>query len=177
MKLSTFLDEFLTWRIAYNTDDELAHADVILTHEFGNQHDVSVSTRAMADMAIELHREHGIPWVAQFPGNEVDTEIAFATISSHILKPGEYLDTEEVNRQFAEICRQNGWKATALITHPDHAWRAKKNLERYGFTVLVPNLDSIPYDPTCTRWVVKYACIFKSREVLARVLYFIKGYL
>lgn len=166
------------WHMKPSPPEMLDRADVVLSHEFGDQHTLGNTNRALAKLAARESLGRGLPWITQFPQNWFPTKaMPIAVISAHELKKGAYLDTEEVNRQAAEICKVNGWKTVLLCAHPDHAWRAGKNLERHGLSVVYPDLSGISYDPTCARRSLSSRFVFLPRELAARLLYFWKGYL
>lgn len=175
-------DCFGHWRVAPNTPAELATAQAVVTHEFGNQKDVSSSTAAIVDTAVELTTTHNLPLMCQWPGNsrarQRRVEPALV-VKEHQLRPGAYLDTEEVNRQFAEMCRSQGWTRVIICAHPHHLWRAGKNLEHHGLQVLYPDMSRARYDSGLRRVRPELSTplLFIPRETLARLLYRRKGYL
>lgn len=164
-----------TWQVPVASDEELAEAGVILSHEFGNQKKVSRTTAAIAKIATALSRRFGLPWIAQFPGNLVSRE-ATIVIFENDLDPDFYLQTNDVSRQCSRNCSRAGWKTVIVITHPHHAWRAGKNLERYGLKVIFPDLHAVAYDPHNARKALSSAVRFVPREVFARIWYLFRGY-
>lgn len=173
-------DCFTHWSVLPDIGEALAGAEVIVTHEFGDQKSVSRTTRQIAELGIEFAKKLGKPLICQAPGDEVAARLKirpFCVIRRHELRPGAYLDTEEVNRQVTEICRTYGWQRVILCAHPHHLWRAGLNLTRHGMTVLYPNTSGIGYDAHCARLALQSPYIFIPREVLARILYLRKGWI
>ncbi|MDB5187834.1 MAG: hypothetical protein JWO50_354 [Candidatus Kaiserbacteria bacterium] len=167
------------WRVPASSDELLASCDAIITHEFGDQKTPSQSTIAIVRDAVELCRKYDKPLITQFPGNIVAEELGltpFAVINSHAVT-GKYLDTEEVNRQVAEICGAYGWKRVIVCTHPHHIWRAGNNLQTFGLEAIYPRNAHIPYDSDCSRRMVWSAWLFVPYEICARALYMRMGHL
>ena len=175
-------DCFAHWHIISDATPLLKDADVIITHEFGDQHNVSLTTLNIVARGADLAHRFNKPMICQFPGQQV-AELAgikpIYVIERHLLKPGEYLDTEEVNRQAANVCKMNGWKRAIVVAHPHHEWRAAANLERHGISTFYPKTSDIPYDPSLrkSRPILSTPALFVPREILARLLYLKKGWI
>ncbi len=189
-------DLFSHWEVPFHSPEKLAEADAILTHEFGDQEHVSATTRRFVTLGVELARTFRKPMICQYPGDRVTREYGIEptlVIKEHLLTPGKYLDTEEVNRQAAKYCRaqEPPWKKLIVLSHPDHVWRLGRNLHKHhGIEPRYPDLSSIEYDPQCLRrslsdpywarterfpWVTPG---FRPREVLlSRPYYLMKGWL
>lgn len=180
--MARVLDCFLHWHPRPDTEAEFAGADVIITHGFDDQKELSRTTVAITALGVELAKRFAKPLICQFPANEVAEREGVKpslVITAHLLKPGEYLDTEEVNRQVFRHCWRKGWRKVILCTHPHHAWRARENLKRHGLTPFLPDLSGIAYDPALwsSRKSLSTPLIFVPREILARLLYLHKGYI
>jgi hypothetical protein len=173
----TLYEAFTSWSVPSASLKELVSADVVVTHEFGDQKRINTTLIEMAKIAILLRDDYQKPWIAQYPGNLTTATPPLGVIKMHLLKHGAYLDTEEVNRQVAVVCRAHGWKTVILITHPHHAWRAGKNLEHHGLNVVFPDLESVKYDSHTSRLVLTSPLFFIPREIIARLVYFCKSYL
>ncbi|MGH7141302.1 MAG: YdcF family protein [Minisyncoccia bacterium] len=193
--MAGIIDCFLHWQIEPDSDETLRTADAILCHEFGDQQRISETTRQIVLLGVECAKTFGkpestdrLPLICQYPDDTVAREFGIdpeCVIREHLLKPGKYLDTEEVNRQAAEVCARHGWKRVILCTHPHHLWRATRNLKRHGITPLIPDTSTIWYDPLCSRRVLSgpftlaripmapYICFgFVQWELMSRVAYF-----
>lgn len=171
-------DCFGHWRIDPDSDESFRTADVVVTHEFGDQRTPSVSTAKIVELGVALARRFDKPLLCQYPGNKIAEGLGMepaVVIREHLVKPGDYLDTEEVNRQVAAFALERGWKQVILCTHPHHVWRATENLKRHGLTPLRPDTRTIPYDATCPRFSLRTPFAFVPREVLARGLYLRSG--
>jgi uncharacterized SAM-binding protein YcdF (DUF218 family) len=180
--MANVFDCFGHWNVPPSTEEELANADVVATHEFGDQKVPSLSTTRIVERGAYYVRIYSKPMICQFPGNRVAEKYKVkpvAVIEKHLLKPPpkNYLDTEEVNRQIAEICKQHGWKKVILVAHPHHLWRAAENLKRHGLIPVIPVNRDIPYDPTMKRGALRGPLRFVPREIAAREVYLFKGYI
>lgn len=173
--LSKILQSFFRWSVPVATDQELADADVILAHEYGDQKTVSSTTAAIAYNARRLHQKFNKPVIAQFPVNVAIPDVPAIIISRHLKTPGAYLDTEEVQRQAAVICSLHGWRKVILCAHWAHAWRAGQNLIHHGLEPIYADSYNVRFDWKSPRWTQKSTAIFLPREVLAKILYFKKG--
>jgi hypothetical protein len=154
------LNIFSHWNVPPSPESDLAKAHTVLTHEFGDQKTPSATTRAMVEVAVALCQKYNLPLICQFPGDEVAKAMGVQPLNiimRHLTNPGAYLDTEEVNRQAAGYCLRYTWSKVILVTHPHHLWRAGKNLEHHGLTVLYPD---VRYGE-CTR--------SNPREIVARI--------
>ena len=169
------LHSCFSWIVPTATEEELANADVILAHEYGDQKNVSSTTAAVAHNVRELHRKFRKPVIAQFPCNEAISDVPAIVISKHLRMPGVYLDTDEVQRQAAVICGLHGWKKVILCAHWAHAWRAGQNLIHHGLTPIYADTSSIKFHWDSPRWAQKSTSLFMAREALAKMLYFRKG--
>ena len=168
------------WSVPANEEEELATADAIVTHEFGNQKDPSGTTMDIVALGVELHKRLKKPLICQYPGDEVVKRYgieAAHVIKEHLLKPGEYLDTEEVNHQVAIKCAWEDWHRIIVCTHPHHMWRAGRNLEKHGITPLYPSYSPIFYDKRLflSRPFLATPLLFIPREIIARKLYLDRG--
>ncbi len=177
--MTAILDCFSHWSVPAQSEEVLGTADVIVTHEFGDQQTVSASTEGIvrrgALLAQSLHR----PLICQSPGHRVAEELGVTPIKviEKSRVEGAYLDTEEVNGQVAQMCWQKGWKKVIVCTHPHHLWRAGLNLKRYGLEPFYPYTADISYDSACSRIALRSPWVFIPREILARMLYAKKGYI
>ena len=171
-------DVFQHWRVPVPEEGGLSCADVVVQHEFGNQKTLSRTTIQIVRKAIVLARQFDIPLICQFPGDSAARAAGIApalVIRQHKRKRNAYLDTEEVNRQVAELCVQRDWATVILVTHPHHFWRASENLRHHGLVVLAPDLSGIEYDRGCSRSSLRTPERFIPREILARLLYLARG--
>ncbi|MDE2213435.1 MAG: hypothetical protein KGJ34_02840 [Patescibacteria group bacterium] len=169
------------WRIPSDRVKKLAQADVVLAHAFGDQTKLSRPTALIVGQAIVTADKYRKPLVCQFPGNKsasyrrgIRLE---AVIEHHGLDQEFPLNIKEVNRQAAELCREHGWRTVILFAHPHHLWRAGKNLERHGITVVYPSMDEIPYDRSTSRLSFRSSLTFIPREIVMRLMYWCNGQL
>ncbi len=163
-----------SWNAPVSAEGELQHAQVILSHEFGDQEHVQGTNQELQNLALRLRYRYHIPWIAQFPQGKIG---ASYLISQNKAEPGRYLNAHEVNRQAAEICAENGWERVILVVHPHFAWRARKDLEQFGLTVSVPDLLEIHYHWIPKRPVLGTPWLFIPREIIARGVFWFRGWL
>lgn len=173
-------DCFLHWHVPAHSSAELVAADAIVTHEFGDQKNPSRTTEDIVALAVRLHKSLRKPLICQHPGDQVakryGVEVAHI-IKEHLLDPGAYLDTQEVNRQVSLKCAWENWKRVIVCTHPHHMWRAGRNLERHGITALYPPYSPIFYykELFLSRPFLATPLLFIPREILARKMYLDRG--
>lgn len=172
---------FFHWQVPPSSPEELATADFVISHEFGDQKNVNSSTSGIVKVALEMSDKYGIPLVCQSPGHRATRDFnaasPVAVIYRHGVRPGAYLDTHEVNRQAVDISRGYGWRRVIVCAHPHHLWRAGEDLRRQGLTPLYPDMSKVGYDPTCSRPALRTPWIFIPREILARLQYLMNGWL
>jgi hypothetical protein len=174
--LTTLMEACSAWNVRASSKEELARAQVILSHEFGDQRTMGETNWQLEKLASFARDAFGIPWISQYPQGTCETISDYA-IRSRADKPGAYLNAHEVNRQAVEICRANGWTNVLLCAHPDFAWRAKKDLERFGMTVFLPDLSGLQYDHLCRRKALSSPWMFRPREVVAILVFWIRNWL
>ena len=163
------------WSVPLATEEELANADVIVAHEYGDQRTVSRTTHAIAGNVSKLSIQHRKPTIVQFPVNVAIPDVPAIVISKHLRTPDAYLDTDEVQRQVAVICELRGWKKVILCAHWAHAWRAGKNLIHHGLIPIYADNSNVRFHLDSPRWEQKSTAVFMAREVAAKMLYFRKG--
>ncbi len=172
-RLSVLKESMTTWAMPIATVSDLQNAQIILSHEFGDQKTMGPTNTAIARKAASLQETYSLPWIAQYPQNKSVYSTANFVISRNLTRPGTYLDAHEVNRQAVDLCRIFGWVRVVLIAHDDFAWRAAKDLEQQGsgdIQVFVPDLSDIPYPSDIQRWDVRNRSVFRARERLVRVV-------
>ncbi len=166
------------WSVPVSPEEVLAAADVVIAHEFGDQKTPSKTTEEIVNIGVAHCKKYTIPLVCQFPGNVTAEKIGMKplyVVDKHLLKPGKYLDTEEVNRQVAMVCARHGWKSAIVCTHPHHLWRAGNNLRLHGIIPAYPDVSGIHYDEHCARKELSSARRFMPREIKARAWYWLLG--
>ena len=178
-RIKLFFALLFQWKYKTN-DSELRKGQIIITHEFGDQRTLSAATRQIVNVGTTLSKQLRVPLICQFPGDQQAFRNGvrpLLIITKNLSPNGIYLDTAEVNRQLFKECEKNDWKYVIVCTHPDHVWRAAKNIKKFGLIPLVPDLSSIYYDSHCSRFSLAYRWAFLPRELATRLLYFLKGYL
>lgn len=165
-------DLFLNWKTPISSFEEMKKGKLVLTHGFDDQKNLCEVTVEIVETAVRICKNFGLPIACQFPGDTVARCEGLEPIMVIYknLHDGGYLDTNEVNRQVAEICQKNGWTHVVVCAHPDHAWRVGKNLEKFGLTPIFPDLSGIKYHKIPGRWKLNFPW-FIIREIISRVLY------
>jgi len=177
--LSTLVRCFFCWRVRTATKDELAHAEVVLGQSFGlRSHDPGPSNAELARIAHALSRQHQTPLILQW---EISDALVHPTTCAGVVREhrirGRYLDTYEVLSQSAILCRSRGWKRAIVLAHPDHAWRVVRTAERLGFTAVAADTGTVPYDPKSIQPWTRRRASFIPRELVARLLYLVRGWI
>ena len=174
------LDLFFSWKTRISSVEEMKKAQVVITHEFGDQKDLNETTIKIVEIGVRIAKESVCPIVCQYPGDIVSNCSwlkPILVIKKNLKNEGFYLDTNEVNRQVSEICKKNNWNYVVVCAHPHHAWRVGKNLEKFGLIPLFPDLGGIDYHFISSRLALSFAWIFIPREVCARIRDYFKGYI
>lgn len=91
--------------------------------------------------------------------------------------PKKYLDTYEVARQAYVICKNRNINQVFVVAHPDHALRCKWTLEKLGLSVGIIDTSGCPYDSSSNQIWTRSRALFIPREILARLMYLVKGYI
>ncbi len=180
--LRLLLSCLLDWRHRPASPKQLAHCQAILGQSFGGRSltDPGLTNYALAGVAARLAAGSSAPLLLQW-------EIALALAEqrpmmtvNHTVREhwaGEYLDTFEVLRQIAVVCRANGGKRVAIVAHPAHAWRVARVAARLGLDPVIVNTVGVPYDPESIQPWTRSAWRFLPRELAARLMYFLKEYI
>lgn len=176
----SFLNLFFSWKTSISSVEEMKKAQVVITHEFGDQKEVNDTTMDIVYVGIKIAKQLNIPMICQSPGDMVaycQQLEPVLIIDRNLQSEGSYLDTNEVNRQVSEICQKNGWTYVVVCAHPHHAWRVGKNLEKFGLIPIFPDLLGIKYCSIPSRLTLSSPWYFIPREICARILYYFKGYI
>ena len=174
--MTGLLDLVAHWNVHAHSPKELGDADVVIAHEFGDQKVPSDTTKAIINTAVTLCARYNLPLICQFPGDQVACARGvnpLYVVRENIARPGTYLDTHEVHRQAALECAKYGWKKVILVSHRHHLWRAGENIKkRHHLMPLFPKETAcIPYDPKCSRILLRQPLLFIPREIWSRWSY------
>jgi len=152
--------------------------DGIFCQSFGRRDDgPGLSNEVLAKLVCEIQEkcENKKPLIIQkdcadaFPaGIKIDK-----IISEH-QTPGKYLDSYEVSRQCLEYCLQNNIKTLLVFAHPDHIWRVRKTLEKFGLEAISVNC-TVPYDHKSAQIWTRSKWLFMPWEFFARLAYIFSG--
>ena len=180
--IETFFDCIFKWGI--EPKGEIKDADVIIAQSFGFRFDGTklspgLSNEEIARRVWGAALEYKLPMILQWEvADALPTrlkESVLEVVRKHRTE-GEYLDTEEVLFQTKKIMDENNWKKAVIYAHPLHIWRVKKQAEKVGIEVIIPQwLDSIPFDPKSEQWWTRNKFVWKLREAPARVFLLLKG--
>jgi uncharacterized SAM-binding protein YcdF (DUF218 family) len=64
-----------------------------------------------------------------------------------------------------------------VVAHPDHVWRAVRTAENLGLQVVVADTSAVPCDPDSVQKWTRSRARLRSREILVRIYYLMRGYL
>lgn len=166
------------WRVKPGKESELRNAQVIIAQSLGLRgNKPGISNEALARVIADLHQRYGLPLVVQWEIADCLPHIPKAGVIQRHRQKGKYLDTHEVLSQEWEICAKNGWTRAIVVAHQDHLWRVMRTAERIGFHAIPADVRGIPYDPFSSQSWTRSRMRFIPREIGARILYFLKGWL
>jgi hypothetical protein len=189
-KIKLFLQCFSVWKVKPKGD--VCRAKVIGAFSFGRRIKgkkvlPGSSNEAIADIVAEgmyldkiQESDHLIP-VVQW---EIDRamDLHFRVYGHEILshqKFGKYLDTREVARQMVEMMAQWGEDKVIVVAHRLHVWRVVKVLEKLGVEPIISAYQpiQIPFDPESRQWFTRNKLFWIIREIPARLLYLLRGWI
>lgn len=168
------------WRVQPSSTVNLRTADAVLGQAFGLRGilDPGESNRALAAVALELHRSHGLPLILQWEIADAMpmNTLVVAKVEGHRVS-GQYLDTREVLLQAHSACRRNGWNRVVIVAHPHHMWRVVRMVEKLGLTPIIPDVRSVPYDSKSMQWWTRTVYFWVPREIATRLYCFMRGWI
>ncbi len=171
---------FFTWKVGMDKDSTIGtYADVLLGLSFGigQNNTPGASNKALALHAERINKEYKIPLILQQEISiGMNSASSYSVIGSHG-KRGKYLDTHEVIRQAVEVCKRNKWSTVATLAHPDHAWRVKMIVEKFGLKALVVNTANVPYDLMSTQKWTRSKRQFVLREIAVKLYFLLRGWI
>ncbi len=168
---------FFCWRREHITNDELAGSPIIVAFSFGGRfYGTGKSNRFLIDFASSLFEQYRTPIIAQWEIGEYVKNGIIQTIKKSRVA-GQYLDTYEVAYQATEVCEKLGIKKVLVLAHPHHTLRCKWTLEKLGLKAFLIDTTNCPYDPKSNQTWTRNALKFIPREILARLMYLVKGYI
>lgn len=169
---------FFNWKVEPSAKTELSNAEVILAQSFGFcESGHSKSNKALARIIDDLHQTYGVPLILQWHIADCLPNLPKAGVIYKHRTERKYLDTYEVLSQSMEICREKGWWKAIIVAHPDHYWRVKQVAEKLGFEVVSIDTTSVPYDRKSVQFSTKNICFWLPREIVARIVYFMRGWI
>jgi hypothetical protein len=179
-----------TWHIC-----NVSRTQVVIGQSFGMGPNGTPgeSNIALAEIAKDLNWRHCLKLILQHEINDglyvkkliKDSTSKHFKVLNIIVRhsvPGKYLDTYEVIRQSAVICKENGWKTVAVLAHPDHAWRVMMTAKKLGIYPYLVDTKYfhdmvIPYDPKSLQVWTRNKFFFIAREIPTRLYYLYKGWI
>ena len=166
------------WKVPASEESALKSADVILGQSFGLRSDgPGLSNYALAFVVARLAKRYSLPAVLQWEIADCLPNVHIAGVIRRHRSEGKYLDTYEVLAQSAELCRARGWKRAIVVAHPDHMWRCVQTAKKLGLMALVPPMPEVPYDPASSQSWTRSRARFLPREIIARLLFLLKGWI
>jgi len=137
------------------------------------------SNMAIARIVNELWQTKHLPIIAQ-------REVAEALAELRLPKPdlviseaaGQFhIDSHEVLRRAWIYSRARTLRHAVIVAHPAHILRCKAVAERMGFKVKLPDVSSVPYEPSSKQWWTRNPLAFLIWELFARISWRKKGWL
>lgn len=180
--LRKLLQSLFVWNVSPASVKELKQAQVIIAVSFGTRKRSDgdgLSNISLARYAAGYRRSYGIPVITQ---GEVYYCPALrkgpiALVVYKHSKPGKYLDTYDALAQAVKYCRRHGYTRALLVAHPHHMLRCKLVLEKMDMVALPTDTWRVPYDPKSAQVWTRSARLFILREILARLMYLLKGWM
>lgn len=164
---------FFDWPGKCAAGEELSASLANIAFSFG---DSEKSNYFLAKKADKLIIKYETPTIAQWEIGDYLSKGKIATIKKGRVV-SQYLNTYEVAFRAAEICKKLNIKKILILAHPHHAWRCKKTLEKLGLSVGVIDTSGCPYDSSSNQIWTRSRALFIPREILARLMYLVKGYI
>ncbi|MFH0952463.1 MAG: hypothetical protein V1838_04780 [Patescibacteria group bacterium] len=162
------------WNIEISPLVSLVNAEVVMALSFGRRRqEPGIVNVMMTETISHLSTKYQLPVIAQAEIADCLSNLEVAGVVRRCLD-GRYLDTHEVVRQMAAICRRYGWKRAVIVAHPHHLWRVVKVAEKFGLKLIIPNIGKIRYDSHSVQLWTRSAWLFIPREILVRWLYLIQ---
>lgn len=170
---------FFCWRVRPNAERDLSQAQAIISLSFGTGKGDAAgeSNEQLAREVSRLQTRYFVPAIVQVEVSRALPRLHLAAIIREHSTPSRYIDTREVLRQAADICRERGWSEILLVCHHLHTWRAARVAKRLGLHILIPVGDRTPYDPVSEQWQTRGPWQWVARELPARLYYLLKGWL
>ncbi len=174
----------LDWK--YTPDPHpLTSAQVIIGMAFGaNQkgkmEPPGISNEAIADRVFTLWNLKKLPVIVQREVAEALVKLRLPIEPELIISETDeqfHINSFEVLRTAWEYCRNRNLRVAAIVAHPAHVLRCKSIAEKMGFSVKLPDLSAVPYEPLSKQWWTRNKWTFFFWELFARISGRIKGYL
>jgi len=135
------------------------------------------SNEALALLAGEISQRFQTPLILQWEIKDGLKPMRNCWVIENHEKQDTYLDTYEVIRQSVKICKDNKWTTVAILAHPDHVWRVKMVVEKFGLKTVIVDTSDIPYDPESTQKWTRSKKQFVIREVAMRFYFLLRGWI
>lgn len=177
--LRKIINCLIKWHIAPDSEKKLMEAEVIVAQSFGlrKNGEHCQSNVEMGRIINQLCQKFDIKAIPQIEIAEcTECKNIISIVQKHQI-PGEYLDTYEVIRQAMEICKEKDFKKIIVVSHPDHVWRCKKIVEKFGFKAIIPDTSKVGYDPKSDQIWTTHKFLFIIREIPSRLLYLHKRWM
>lgn len=127
---------------------------------------------------VSLQKNFTVEVIVQDDVAQCLPDIKSIVISEHKEKPGAYLDTYEVMRQAKEVISSQGIVDVVIVAHPSHYPRCAAVAKRMGLRVVpLIELNGIPYNRRNEQKWTTSPLRWWPRELLARIVYFVEGYI
>ncbi|MBI4121376.1 MAG: hypothetical protein HY470_00250 [Candidatus Ryanbacteria bacterium] len=124
-----------------------------------------------------LYRQFGVPVIVQGELKQHLQGIPIAAASLRLREAPHYLSTRDIALWQKAACDRLGVRRVVFISYYPHYWRAVKALEKTGLTVLTPPGLAEIYDENNNMWWVRNKFVNRPYELLARLYFFLKGWI
>lgn len=159
--LKKFWGMFFSWNLAPSSERQLQSADVILALAHGLERDPS--NAAIAQIAVELSRQFGIPIIAQHQLSP------FLPEACPIGEDKGYLNRHEVIELMKEVCDRRHYQRVIIVSHGFACWLSIHCAQKLGLEALIVDTSSVPHSPKSTHWWIRNSWFLAPYDILARV--------
>jgi hypothetical protein len=172
------------WKYAPDIDP-LATAEVIIGMAFGANRKGSgeppgVSNEAIARIIYSLWTSKHLPVIVQREIAEAFLRLDIPIRPNLVISEQStefHINSYEVLFQAWDYCKQRALREAVVVAHPAHILRCKAVAGKIGFSVKVPNISSVPYEPRSKQWWTRNRYLFFIWEFFARISWRNRGFL
>ena len=172
------------WKYVPDTDPFL-NTQAIIGMSFGANRKATgehpgVSNEEIARIIHRLWLAKNLPVIAQREVAEVMARLNLPIRPELVVSEKDnqfHINSHEVLRQAWNCCRALNIRRVVIVAHPAHILRCAAVARKMGFTVRLPHVSSVPYEPRSRQWWTRNRFSFFFWELYARIGGKLKVYL